>query len=150
MALEGTLKDFALPDIFQLIGLQKKTGMLVLNDKDDEVTIAFKDGELVSAESRKRRLEERLGTRLVKSGLITEGQLHDALEKQKQTLQRLGVILATEQLVKKEDLKRALEIQMTQVVYRVFRWEDAYYRFDQDAAIDYDRENVVPMPAEGL
>jgi len=150
MALEGTLKDFALPDIFQLIGLQKKTGMLLLNDKDDEVTIAFKDGELVSAESRKRRLEERLGTRLVKSGLITEGQLHDALEKQKQTLQRLGVILTGEQLVRKEDLKRALEIQMTQVVYRVFRWEDAYYRFDQDAAIDYDRENVVPMPAEGL
>ena len=30
MALEGTLKDFALPDIFQLIGLQKKTGMLYL------------------------------------------------------------------------------------------------------------------------
>ncbi|MCK5878165.1 MAG: DUF4388 domain-containing protein, partial [Holophagae bacterium] len=30
MALEGTLKDFSLADIFQLIGIQKKTGMLVL------------------------------------------------------------------------------------------------------------------------
>ena len=26
MALEGTIKDFGLPDIFQLIGLQRKTG----------------------------------------------------------------------------------------------------------------------------
>ena len=38
MALEGTLKDFALPDIFQLIGLQKKTGVLYLRDERDEVT----------------------------------------------------------------------------------------------------------------
>ncbi len=28
MALEGTLKDFSLADIFQLIGLQRKTGVL--------------------------------------------------------------------------------------------------------------------------
>jgi len=32
MALEGTIKDFGLPDIFQLIGLQRKTGMLALNN----------------------------------------------------------------------------------------------------------------------
>ncbi|HEY8848998.1 MAG TPA: DUF4388 domain-containing protein, partial [Thermoanaerobaculia bacterium] len=27
MALEGTLRDFSLADIFQLIGLQRKTGV---------------------------------------------------------------------------------------------------------------------------
>lgn len=150
MALEGTLKDFALPDIFQLIGLQKKTGVLILTEKSDEVAIAFKDGMLVSADSKKKRLEERLGTRIVRSGLITEGQLHDALEKQKATFQRLGVILVNEQLVKAEDLRKALEIQVTQIVYRVFRWEDAEYRFDQDAQIDYDKEFFRPIGAESL
>ena len=150
MALEGTLKDFALPDIFQLIGLQKKTGALILTNESDEVTIAFKDGLLVSADSRKKRLEERLGTRLVKSGLITEGQLHDVLEKQKQTLQRIGIVLVNEGLVRKEDLRKALEIQVTQIIFRVFRWEDADYRFDQDAQIDYDRENFQPIGAESI
>jgi hypothetical protein len=150
MALEGTLKDFALPDIFQLIGLQKKTGVLILTEKSDEVTIAFKDGMLVSADSKRKRLEERLGTRLTRSGLITEGQLHDALEKQKATFQRLGVILVNDQLVKAEELRKALEIQVTQIVYRVFRWEDAEYRFDQDAQIDYDKEFFRPIGAESL
>lgn len=150
MALEGTLKDFALPDILQLIGLQKKTGVLILNDKTDEITIAFKDGQLVSADSKRKRLEERLGTRLVRSGLITEGQLHDALEKQKSTFQRLGVILLHDQLVKAEELRKALEIQTTQIIYRTFRWEDAEYRFDQDAQIDYDKENFRPIGAESL
>ena len=37
MALEGTIRDFGLPDIFQLIGLQRKTGILTLtNEKDAE------------------------------------------------------------------------------------------------------------------
>ena len=46
MALEGTIRDFGLPDIFQLIGLQRKTGHLTLaNEKDDEsVTVTFENG----------------------------------------------------------------------------------------------------------
>ena len=44
MALEGTLKDFALPDIFQLIGLQKKTGMLYL--KNDEAAKSGLEAEM--------------------------------------------------------------------------------------------------------
>jgi hypothetical protein len=150
MALEGTLKDFALPDIFQLIGLQKKTGVLRLKNETDEVIIAFKDGLLVSADSKTRRLEERLGTRLVRSMLITEGQLHDVMEKQKQTLQRIGIVLVNEGVVRQEDLRQALEIQVTQVIYRVFRWDDGDYRFDQDAQIDYDRENFLPISAESI
>lgn len=150
MALEGTLKDFALADILQLIGLQKKTGTLYLNDDTDEVTITFKDGMLVFADSKNKRLEGRLGTMLVRSGLVTEGQLVEVLEKQKQTLQRLGVILVNEGIVKQEDLRKALELQVTQIVYRVFRWEDADYRFDQEDQIDYDRENVTPRAADSL
>jgi hypothetical protein len=150
VALEGSLKDFALPDIFQLIGLQKKTGVLTLRNESDEVTIGFKDGHLVSADSGKRRLEDRLGTMLVRSGLITDGQLHDVLEKQKQTLQRMGVVLVNEGLVRKDDLKRALELQVTQLIYRVFRWEDAQYNFDQDAQVDFDREFFTPIGAESV
>ena len=47
MALEGTLRDFSLADIFQLIGLQRKTGVLTLRGKDDTVTVTFLDGKVV-------------------------------------------------------------------------------------------------------
>ena len=49
MALEGTIRDFGLPDIFQLIGLQRKTGLLTLtNEKDEEsVTVTFENGMVV-------------------------------------------------------------------------------------------------------
>ena len=49
MALQGTIKDFALPDIFQLIGLQKKTGILTLSNDEETVTLKFRIGEVVGA-----------------------------------------------------------------------------------------------------
>ena len=41
MALSGTLKDFALPDIFQLIGMQRKTGLLTLESDRETVSVVF-------------------------------------------------------------------------------------------------------------
>mgnify|MGYP003505861274 CR=1 FL=1 len=109
MALEGTIRDFGLPDIFQLIGLQRKTGLLTLtNEKDDEsVTVTFENGMVVMADSSARRLEDRLGNVLVKQGKITSARLEEALAVQKQTLQRLGHILASGSAISSERIDPA-------------------------------------------
>jgi len=150
MALHGTIRDFGLPDIFQLIGLQRKTGTLTLsNDKDKEsVTVTFENGMVVMADSSVRRLEDRLGNVLVKQGKITRERLEDALSVQKQTLQRLGHILASGSAITTRDLRDALQVQVSQIVFRVFRWRDGRYLFTAAEAVDYDRENFVPMSAD--
>jgi hypothetical protein len=150
MALEGTIRDFGLPDIFQLIGLQRKTGLLTLtNEKDDEsVTVTFENGMVVMADSSARRLEDRLGNVLVKQGKITRERLDEALGVQKQTLQRLGHILASGSAITTKDLRDALQVQISQIVFRVFRWRDGRYQFAPAEAVDYDRENFVPMSTD--
>jgi hypothetical protein len=150
MALEGTIRDFGLPDIFQLIGLQRKTGLLTLtNEKDDEsVTVTFENGMVVMADSSARRLEDRLGNVLVKQGKITSARLDEALGVQKQTLQRLGHILASGSAITTKDLRDALSVQISQIVFRVFRWRDGRYNFAPAEAVDYDRENFVPMSTD--
>ena len=47
MALVGTIKDFGLADILQLIGLQRKTGILTLDNGTDRVTVKFLEGAVV-------------------------------------------------------------------------------------------------------
>ncbi len=150
MALEGTIRDFGLPDIFQLIGLQRKTGILTLtNEKDDEsVTITFEGGMVVMADSTARRLEDRLGNVLVKQGKITRERLEEALSVQRQTLQRLGHILASASAITTKDLRDALQVQISQIVFRVFRWRDGRYQFTPAEAVDYDRENFAPMSTD--
>jgi hypothetical protein len=150
MALEGTLKDFSLADIFQLIGLQRKTGVLTLRSKDDTVTVTFLDGKVVGADSLSHRLENRLGHVLLRSELLTQDQLNRALEIQKETLQRLGFILVHYGIISIESLKQALQLQILQIVFRLFRWKDGDYHFSQETTIEYDRDYVVPVSAESI
>ena len=150
MALEGTLRDFHLSDIFQLISIQKKTGTLSLRDRDEMVTVSFKDGNIVAADSSRKGMEGRLGQVLVKSGRITEMNLARALTIQKETLQRLGHILVERGFIGESDLKDALTIQVSQLVYRLFLWKDGDYHFNQDDTIEYDREHFSPLSAESI
>jgi hypothetical protein len=148
MALEGTIKDFGLPDIFQLIGLQRKTGTLTLQSDKEEVTVTFESGMVVMADSSGKRLEDRLGHVLVKQGKLSAQRLEEALQTQKATLQRLGHILVTSNAITGKDLREALQIQVSQIVFKVFRWRDGQYLFDPSDAVDYDRDNFSPMSAD--
>ena len=112
MALEGTIKDFGLPDIFQLIGLQRKTGLLTLKHEQDQVTVFFENGQVVNADSASKRLEDRLGNVLVKQGKLTPQRLEEALSTQRQTLQRLGHVLTAQSYITPDDLKAAINVQI--------------------------------------
>ena len=150
MALEGTLRDFSLADILQLISLQNKTGLLALKSASDVVTLGFMDGRLVSAESSARRIDTRLGTVLVKTGRLKPENLQKALEIQTQTLQRLGYILLRNSFCTADDLRDGLDIQIRKIVYSLFRWGDGDYSFEQLEKIDYDQEFVTPILVESL
>jgi hypothetical protein len=150
MALQGTLKDFSLADIFQLIGIQKKTGVLTLKSDPETVTVSFVDGNVVGADSTVRRLEDRLGTVLVKSGRLSESQLQEALRLQRSQMKRLGTILVEGQFVDRTALSEALQVQISQMVYRLFRWTAGSYQFSQETKVDYDRDLVAPMSAESI
>ncbi|HTS02323.1 MAG TPA: DUF4388 domain-containing protein [Thermoanaerobaculia bacterium] len=150
MALEGTLRDFSLADILQLISLQHKTGLLSVRSPGDTVTLGFVDGQLVSAESSAQRLDTRLGTVLVKTRRLTPEALARALEMQAQTLQRLGFILLRNGFCSPQDLRDGLDIQIRRIVYGLFRWTDGDYVFEQTDHVDYDTESTTPVSVERL
>ena len=148
MALEGTIRDFGLPDIFQLIGLQRKTGILTLNNEQDTVTVTFENGMVVMADSSAKRLEDRLGNVLVKQGRLSKERLEEALQTQKATLQRLGHVLTTQNHITDGDLREALQVQVSQIVFKVFRWRDGEYHFAPTDAVDYDHEHFGPLSTD--
>ncbi len=150
MALAGTLKDFSLADIFQLIGLQKKTGILTLKNPREEARILFMNGLVVGADTNSQKLENHLGHVLVKSNRITQEELEEVLVIQSHTLQRLGQVLIQKGFIKQEDLRESLQIQTTQIIYRLFRWSDGEYHFQQEKFVDYDQENFSPITSESI
>ena len=150
MALVGTIKDFGLADILQLIGLQRKTGLLTLEHDTDMVTVKFLEGAVVGADTSTRNLEDLLGSVLVRTGRITQAQLKETLQIQRTTMQRLGYILVKQNFISSTDLEEALRIQVSQIVYRLFRWREGKYRFVPMDHMEYDNEHFQPLSAETI
>ena len=149
MALKGTLKDFGIAEILQLIGQQAKSGVLHLESRDDLIHIAIADGNVVRAESAGRKTRERLGNLLVRAEVITEEELAYALDAQRRSLRRLGDILVELGLVTKQDLRETTALQTTETVYRLFHWKSGTYEFEP-GDVEWDPETVTPLRAESV
>lgn len=137
MALEGALKDFGLADILQLIYFQKKSGILNLNGRNDQVQILFHEGNVLSAETqKKKKLEEtRIEKLLVKKGLLKESDLEAVLMEQKTSGARVWDILLSRNLVEKDILISMLSAQVTETVVQLFSWKEGIYKFEQQAVV---------------
>ena len=74
MSLEGSLKEFGLADILQLLYLQRKTGVLTLEGRMDRVRLMFYEGNIISAETRRKVEANRFGKLLLKNGAYQRGR----------------------------------------------------------------------------
>ncbi len=149
MALKGTLKDFGIAEILQLIGQQAKSGILHLESRDEAIHIAIAEGCVVRAESAGRKTSERLGAMLVRADVISKEELEAALDLQRKSLRRLGDVLVEQKFVSKEDLREMTALQTTETIYRLFHWKSGTYEFEP-GEVEWDRETVTPLRAESV
>jgi hypothetical protein len=149
VALKGTLKDFGIAEILQLIGQQMKSGILHLESRDEEIHIALSEGSVVRAEAVGRKANERLGAMLVRAEIIAQPQLEYALTLQRRSLRRLGDILVEHGFVTREDLREITHLQTTETVYRLFHWKSGTYEFEA-GAVEWDKETATPLRAESV
>ncbi len=139
MALQGTLKDFSITEIIQLIGQQLKTGILKVRRGKDLVEIHFVDGMIVHIYSNYRGKKDLIGEILVKAQLITEEQLDRVLNIQKETLKYLGEILVELQLLTKDDVLKVISTQIYETIYDLFWWEEGHFNFDLKLVESYKK-----------
>lgn len=154
MALEGSLKDFGLADILQLIFFQRKTGVLNLDGKLDKIRLLFIDGNIVGAESKRRMEANRLGKILAKKGLFAQEELQKMLEEQQRSNLKLGNFLVRKGIVRKEEIEEIVVGQIKETVIQIFNWKEGTYEFtpqaiptDKDIPISIDTQHLL---MEGL
>jgi len=150
MALQGSFETFPLTDIFQLLGMQFKTGILTVKHGPQEIQVHFAEGSVTYASESKMEAENLLGKILVKSGLITPADLMDALAAQRRNGQKLGRILIDKGSIDEGTLRSILQTQTTQIIYKIFRLQKGEYVFNSDAEIKVDEDSFSPVPADHL
>jgi len=154
LALEGSLKDFGLADILQLIFFQRKTGVLTLEGRLDKVRLLFIVGNIAGAESKRRMEANRLGKVLVKKGLLNEENLQAALDEQRSSNVKFGNILVKRGIVGRADIEEIITGQIKETVIQIFGWKEGSYEFtpqaipvDKDIPISIDTQHLL---MEGL
>ena len=151
MALEGPLKEFHIQDVFQLLDLGRKTGILRVTSelRQTAASVSFERGGVVSATLGKN--PQRFGARLVRLGKISAKDLDRALALQeKGDSRRLGDILVSLGALSRRELDRQLKAQIEETILDLLSWTEGHFRFEEGAA----NESLVDAPAriktEGL
>jgi len=137
MSLVGRLEDLALPDIFQIISLSRKTGTLVVRSRRGTGMVVFKDGQVIQAAS--DSIRDSLGNILVSQGMLDEAALSKALSMQKREPEKpLGMILLDMGAVAAQTLQSVIRKQIEEIIYDLLDWEEGFFNFELGEIVPKD------------
>src|SRR3990172_7601763 len=129
MSLVGRLEDLALPDIFQIISLSKKTGTLIVRSRKGTGMVVFKNGQVIQAAN--DGIRDSLGNILVSQGMLNEAALSQALAQQKKFPDKpLGMTLVEMGSVPAQTLETVIRKQIEEIIYDLLSWEEGFFNFE--------------------
>jgi hypothetical protein len=129
MSLVGRLEDLALPDIFQIISLSKKTGTLIVRSRKGTGMVVFKSGQVIQAGS--DVIRDSLGNILVSQGMVDQADLAAALAVQKTSPDKpLGMLLVETGATTSKVIEDVVRLQIEEIIYDLLAWEEGFFNFE--------------------
>jgi hypothetical protein len=150
MALRGSLREFELADIFQLISHDGKTGQLVLSLEQQEGFVIFSQGAIVAAGNDNQNLQTMLFNYLIMIKRYSEEELNELLYLCQGEMRLFSQELTNRNYVTREELTALIKIGIEDFACSLFLWEDGHYRFDSlDSMEEYIIAGVT-FPADAI
>lgn len=146
MPIEGSLREFALTDIFQLLHLSRKTGELrIVREPSGSIgLVIFNRGTVVGTV-----LDEaspRLGYMLLNAGKITEADLHRADRLHSEDPSRSWTdILTSMKVVESSEMDRYVRFQVEETAFEILGWEDGSFSFEERDVDDSECITLIPV-----
>ena len=131
MALKGNLRDFSITQLLNLINLAKKTGALVVEGTPGSVWIFFREGKL--AFSQVAGEDGSLATVLYRAKKLNANQ-HKVIKERAAQMndKELGLLLINANYLSQQDILSSLQTHYSNVIGRLFSWEEGIFRFEND------------------
>ncbi len=134
MLLQGSIHAFDLASVLQFLAQRACTGIVEVRDFD-EYGFIYLIGGRVEAISLPVT-DEKLGTRLVKAGLLTEQQLSEvlleetSLTKEEKKAKPLGQRLLDKGYITEDQVRDIMERQTMDQVFALAHWQHGQFEFD--------------------
>jgi len=156
MAIEGPLRELGIHDVFQLLDLSRKTGMLCVSSKlrEDEGVVHFDGGSVVHASIRSKSVPIELV--LLEAGRITQADLDQARAAGDDTDVRGGrgrtIVdsLVRVGAITQRELERQLRLQIESVVFELMSWREGFFSFEERSRDELPRDTRIAVSTESL
>lgn len=143
MALQGSLDDFTLPDVFQLLS-RDKTGALHLRGSTGSGTVFFQKGDIYYATAKKG---DDLGKSLVRSGIVEVDTWKAAVAKAGRK-ESVGEALLKNSEIDRTAFEDFIRERVEEAIFDLFRWEQG--RFDFQAEESHTIGAIFPLQVDPL
>jgi len=130
MGLKGSLRDFGISEILQLIGLQRRSGMLTIDAEQAEYRILIDSGKIVKVEKKPEQEGESLQDYLIISKAATVDQVRYAEQRAKTELKPLEATFIDLSVIPAGDLKTFLALRNQDILNQLFLIRDGEYEFE--------------------
>ncbi len=151
MPIEGPLKEMGIHDLFQLLDLSRKSGVLRVysRDRKNEGAVFFDSGTLVATTMKSN--PHLLGTLLENTGKATAEDLARATALQRAgDTRRVGEILVANGVVSARDIDRLMRQQIEMVVFELMSWSEGSFSFSEEPAKPIRKDTAVRVSTESL
>lgn len=130
MAVQGSLKTITIPELFSLLHQLRKTGVLTLVTSSDERSFVLYKGNIVYAMARDG--SRRMGSYLVRLGLLTQEELNSQLARRTAADVYIGQRLVESGQLSREDVHHAVQVQILDILGEAMVWPDGAFHFDDE------------------
>ncbi len=128
---------FTVQDMLFLIGVQTRTGELVVESGNNIGSIVFHQGAVLQAYSPYSRA---IGDLMVEDGVITEAELFEALELQKKKMNiPIGTLLLQTGKVSFTLIEKLVHNQIRSGIRDFSAWDDVHFSFVAKGITPFDR-----------
>jgi tetratricopeptide (TPR) repeat protein len=152
MAIEGPLRELGIHDVFQLLDLSRKTGMLRVTSelREDEGIVLFDAGRIVHAAIKSTAVPTEVA--LLQAARVSEADLQRARARQANGYADRAIVdlLVEIGAISQKELERQLRLHIQNVVFELMSWREGFFSFEERARGDMPVDTRITVSTESL
>ena len=150
MVLKGSLREFILADIFNLLAQQKITGKLLLSTGEKEGFIIFKEGVVVGAIKAEENLSSKVFNLLVGARGYSREEIRAVFNSHESNINSLFKEIVHLNLLPKQTLESFAVSVIEDIVCCFFLWIKGTYHFSSVRVVDDIAATCVSISVENI
>ncbi len=150
MPLQGDLKEFGVPELFQFLDQHAKSGCVQISSDSDTVEVYFRSGKIVGVLPGGRNVGDQVLHILSRLGYLSEEDARKIRKRRETDLRGIRRILQEMGIIDSRELDALFHQQVEELVYPLFRVRKGRFSFHSDRFLPSELEFLEPLSVEPL